>query len=73
MSDLQALAACIDAAEEDCIDRELIAGARRQVARMLAALRRIQELATDTPEPECYETALNAIVEVCEDTLETHP
>lgn len=40
-----------------------------EVERLRLALVRIQELATDTPDPEDIDAALNAIVRECEDVL----
>jgi len=52
-------------ANDDRVIRDL----RRENERLRAALTRVQELATDTPSPDDYDEALNAIVRECEDAL----
>ena len=46
-----------------------LASARAQIAALTSALEQIQELATDTPDSEAAEEALDDIADLCESTL----
>jgi hypothetical protein len=39
------------------------------IAALVKSIKRIEELATDTPEPETYDEALNAIRAECEQAI----